>query len=1000
MGVPAFFRWISEKYPRIMIPAVEEDSPNPCEPNPNNYEFDNLYLDMNGLIHPCTHPEGEEAPPTEEEMYLAIYRYLDRLINMIRPRKIIYMAIDGVAPRAKMNQQRSRRFRAAQEAEEAKLDKDKIKRELIRAGMKLPPRKPDPWDSNVITPGTEFMATLSDWIRHYIVERINNNPAFKNVRVILSDAQSPGEGEHKIMQFIRRERAEPGYDPNTSHVLYGLDADLIMLGLASHEMHFTILREQVLFGKKNQNQGYKTDAVLLDNGKDNSDGMGMIGSKPKKPFDLVRIWILREYLAFEFRPESFYQPLPFPYDLEKCLDDFVFMCFFVGNDFLPHLPALSIKEGGLELLLDLYHRILPTVGGYLTNDGTVHLERVDVFVAVLGTVEDEIFKRRRSNDLFMEERRKQQKATRNAGGHDSLMADAVRKGNVAKRRKQSEPPPLDPDSMVALGRGRKDNVVKPKSPPSQKDNKSAAAALRASLGQKRKVEEVESTIESEKEEEEESELFPEVDFSEFEIDTSEKAKTDFETKVKAKERERNIKEGVVCEVRYGDIGWKDRYYLSKFGSEYTPGSIQRRKVAESYITGLCWVMEYYYRGCQSWTWYYEYHYAPMASDLVNIDQIKVEFPHSIPFRPIDQLMGVLPSNSAHALPEPCRWYMCDPNSSIYDFYPKTFSFDANGKAMRWLWIALLPFIDEKRLLEVTNKLEKEFSAADLERNKTNPDVVFTHVQAAGSAAILKAVDAYEKKKQARAKLDHAPVEKKTEIEFTPKTAGDVRAGSGENGRLVLANESKGIGGYFLPPPMKYKLDLNTDIVPVSRRLSLIQKNKALCFEFRLPPMREHLSRILPNTRIPTPSLGPYDFKITVPRFNNGPSVANLLSEQHGKHPGVPQSKNQNNMPFADAMSQSGLQRGNQTSWGSMEPKRHVRNDQRYNERNDQRYNERNDQRYNERNDQRHNDQRYKDSRQPYRGVSHDSRRSPPPSRERLLDDLSAALQRRPGNQKR
>ena len=106
MGVPTFFRWISEKYPRIMVHAIElfaQGGQDLTLPNPNGYEFDNLYLDMNGIIHPCTHPEGEEAPPTEDAMYEAIFAYLDRLFALVRPRKVVYMAIDGVAPRAKMN---------------------------------------------------------------------------------------------------------------------------------------------------------------------------------------------------------------------------------------------------------------------------------------------------------------------------------------------------------------------------------------------------------------------------------------------------------------------------------------------------------------------------------------------------------------------------------------------------------------------------------------------------------------------------------------------------------------------------------------------------------------------------------------------------------------------------------------------------------------------------------------------------------------------------------
>jgi 5'-3' exonuclease len=102
MGVPALFRWLSKKYPKIISSVIEElpqevnGEEIPVDitgPNPNGEEMDNLYLDMNGIVHPCTHPEGKPPPANEQEMMIEIFKYTDRVVNMVRPRKLLMIAV-------------------------------------------------------------------------------------------------------------------------------------------------------------------------------------------------------------------------------------------------------------------------------------------------------------------------------------------------------------------------------------------------------------------------------------------------------------------------------------------------------------------------------------------------------------------------------------------------------------------------------------------------------------------------------------------------------------------------------------------------------------------------------------------------------------------------------------------------------------------------------------------------------------------------------------------
>lgn len=233
MGVPALFRWLSKKYPKIISPVIEErpeEFENPdgtktsvpvdaSKQNPNGEEFDNLYLDMNGIVHPCSHPEDRPAPSTQEEMMIAVFEYTDRVVKMVRPRKLLMIAVDGVAPRAKMNQQRSRRFRSAQEAAEKDKQAEEFQAMLKATGQLAESDEKEgvkkTWDSNSITPGTPFMHLLAASLRYWVSWKSSTDPAWEKLKVIISDASVPGEGEHKIMNFVRSQRSSPTHDPNT-----------------------------------------------------------------------------------------------------------------------------------------------------------------------------------------------------------------------------------------------------------------------------------------------------------------------------------------------------------------------------------------------------------------------------------------------------------------------------------------------------------------------------------------------------------------------------------------------------------------------------------------------------------------------------------------------------------------------------------------------------------------------------------------------------------------
>ncbi|PKU72782.1 5'-3' exoribonuclease 3 [Dendrobium catenatum] len=730
MGVPAFYRWLAEKYPMVVVDVIEEEPVeiedvkipvDTSKPNPNGLEYDNLYLDMNGIIHPCFHPEDRPGPTSFDEVFQCMFDYIDRLFVMVRPRKLLFMAIDGVAPRAKMNQQRSRRFRSAKDAADAAAEEDRLRLEFEREGRKLPPKKEsEVFDSNIITPGTEFMSILSVALQYYIHLRLNYDPGWKHIEVILSDANVPGEGEHKIMSYIRLQRNLPGFNPNTRHCLYGLDADLIMLALATHEVHFSILRE-IVFTPGQQDKCFLCGqmghlaADCQGNAKRKSgefDEKGDSDVVAKKPYqacqllDLINhivyflnIWTLREYLEYEFRLPS----PPFEVDFERIVDDFIFMCFFVGNDFLPHMPTLEIREGAINLLMAVYKKEFNAMQGYLTDSWKPNLSRVEHFIQAVGSYEDRIFQKRARLHQRQTERIKREKAQ--------------------ARRGDDMDPQVNPDQIVAINRYKGSRLASGASPSPfqqiQSSYKSHNPQLRREGRESGKATSEISKFKTNKS------VVPENAGVNVRAQKVARISTEGATIGRAIVEAENSLE---VEVKLGEPGWKERYYEDKFSAK-SPEEIEliRRDVVLRYTEGLCWVMHYYYEGVCSWQWFYPYHYAPFASDLKGLGQLTIEFEIGTPFKPFDQLMGVFPAASAHALPLHYRKLMSDPNSPIIDFYPTDFEVDMNGKRYSWQGIAKLPFIEEDRLLAEIKNVQHTLTEEEIRRNSTMFEMLFVNV---------------------------------------------------------------------------------------------------------------------------------------------------------------------------------------------------------------------------------------------------------------------------------
>jgi 5'-3' exoribonuclease 1 len=345
MGIPSMFSYIVKNHPTIIKEYVK-----------NVLTVDNLYIDGNSIVYDAYNKMDFDK--LTESVAVSIIRSvilkIEEYISTINPSKTVIIAFDGVAPVAKLEQQRSRRY------------KSWYQNEITRMIFKK--EKDDSWNTTAITPGTKFMAELND-----VVSKHFNSASFTRLNVqdiIVSGSNNVGEGEHKIFDYMRM-NLEKHFIETT--VIYGLDADLIMLSIN----HLSICPNIYLFREtphfiQSIDSSLKPDAnYFLD--------------IPELTKAIVKNMNNDRELTLEQQKNKVF--------------DYIFLCFFLGNDFLPHFPAVNIRTGGVDKLLNAYKATIGDTDEYITDGKIINWNNVRKVVKFLADLEEEfIIKEHRSRN--------------------------------------------------------------------------------------------------------------------------------------------------------------------------------------------------------------------------------------------------------------------------------------------------------------------------------------------------------------------------------------------------------------------------------------------------------------------------------------------------------------------------------------------------------------------------------------------------------------------------
>lgn len=361
MGVPSLFRYITDKYPDTIRPVTPED------------KTDMLYIDFNAIVHRCCKHPMAPKPKDENEIFLNVQAYLSNIVELVEPRILVYIATDGVAPRAKLNQQRARRYHSSVETALERKFATKIELETDAQEELEVSKEEAAFESNAITPGTDFMKRLDDFINDFIKYQVTYD--WKHLCVIYSSSNVSGEGEQKILEFIRSQKNFS----ELCHTIYSPDADIIFLGLSLHKLKVRLVRND-----QNLETRQKREFCKACQKKGHSAFYcGNIKTWKYLYFDIE---ILKRHLYSLFKTQ-----IKRKFSFHRIIDDWVFLCFLAGNDFIPNMQCFDIRFGALEHIFFILTYSFNSTGLYITESGNINTSAFKNVITLLAKHENTFY---------------------------------------------------------------------------------------------------------------------------------------------------------------------------------------------------------------------------------------------------------------------------------------------------------------------------------------------------------------------------------------------------------------------------------------------------------------------------------------------------------------------------------------------------------------------------------------------------------------------------------